>query len=244
MGSCSDCGAKTGVLQKVCTSCMRRKQLEDYNSFIDAFKSRRPDLLEAWETSVKDSRKWEQVQNYLTMIINDEPPKDLLAAYPPDFPSVLLLDQIPSGDKVLAYATGINKGEKADHCIWILTNRNILIARFGFMRRSELRGSELVPIEQITGFEKKQTDRKNNFWEMIISRASNVDGLTTVDEAVATRMLSSYTSNRAKSGSETVPLASSKDPSESLRKLKALLDDGLITQAEFDEKRKRLIDEM
>ena len=244
MGSCSDCGAKTGMLQTVCPNCFRRKQLEDYNSFVNNCKSKRPDLFQAWEKWLEDKGQSEHLKAFIAAITKNEGPKDVLAAYPPEYASAVLLEQIPAGDQVLAYATGINKGEKADHCVWVLTDKSVLITRFGFMRRSELRGSELVPIEQITGFEKRQTDRNNNLWELTISRSSNVDGLGSVDENVATRMLTSYTSNRAKSGSAAASPAPSKDPTESLRNMKALLDDGLITQAEFDEKRKKLLDEM
>lgn len=244
MGSCSDCGTKTGMLQKVCPDCFRRKQLGEYNTFVDSCKSKRPDLFEAWENWLKDKGQSDHLKMFIEAITKNEGPKDVLAAYPPEYAPAILLDQIPAEDKVLAYATGINKGEKADHCIWVLTDNHVLITRFGFMRRSELRGSELVPIEQITGFEKKQTDRTNNMWEMVISRSSNVDGLGSVDETVAARMLSSYTSNRAKSGSKAASPAPSKDPMEALRNMKALLDDGLITQEEFDDKRKKLLEEM
>jgi hypothetical protein len=164
--------------------------------------------------------------------------------YIPRYPSTLLLDQVPTGDKVLAYAQGIDKREKLQDCIWLLTDKNVLIARFSSMSFSEQLGSELVPLEQITGFEKNLTDRKKNLWDMTISRASNIDGITTVDEAVATRMLSSYTKNRSNSGSKETSRPQGKDPVESIRSLKALLDDGLISQAEFDEKRKKLVDEM
>lgn len=244
MGSCSDCGAKTGMLAKVCPNCGRRKQLEDYNSFVDNCKSKRPDLFQAWENWLEDNGQSDHLKAFIAVITKNEGPKNILAAYPPEYAPAVLLEQIPAGDQVLAYATGINRGEKADHCVWVLTDKSVLITRFGFMRRSELRGSELVPIEQITGFEKKQTDRNNNLWELTISRSSNVDGLGGVNENVATRMLSSYTSNRAKSGAAAASPAPSKDPTESLRNMKALLDDGLISQAEFDEKRKKLLDEM
>jgi hypothetical protein len=154
-----------------------------------------------------------------------------------------ILDPIPEGDKVLALASGTNKFGNSDYCYWILTDRNVVIVRYGLMRRNEIRGNELVSLQQISGFEKQQTSRAANTWEIVMTRASNSDGILHVPDVVASEMIAAYNKARGDS-SPASAVREKKDAAESIRNLKSLLDDGLISESEFETKRQKLLDEI
>jgi hypothetical protein len=254
LASCNKCGKKIGFLKGLCDDCQKKFQEEAeresrdlthqaYEDMIKEFKAKRPDLLKAWEKWNKDLGK-QEVSAHMKKLKSKEP-FDAFEVNQ-EGPIVLessIIDPIPVGDRILAIASGINKIGNSDYCYWILTDRNVVIVRYGLMRRTEIRGNELVSLNQISGFERQQTSRSSNLWEMVMTRASNADGILHVEDAVATTMISAYNSAKTKlqGGSSS---SSSKDPAEAIRALKGLLDDGLISQQEFDEKRKKLLEDI
>jgi hypothetical protein len=253
MASCNSCGTKIGFLKGLCEDCQqeaRKKDLREtrdnllagYHQMAEEFGRRRPDLLDVWTKSMSaqgrdpaafqaklktdDVYEWDEMFNAQPVKLEDS-----------------ILDPIPEGDKVLALASGTNKFGNSDYCYWILTDRNVVIVRYGLMRRNEIRGSELVSLQQISGFEKQQTSRAANTWEIVMTRASNSDGILHVPDVVASEMIAAYNKARGDS-SPASAVREKKDAAESIRNLKSLLDDGLISESEFEAKRQKLLDEI
>jgi hypothetical protein len=254
--TCSDCGTKIGFLKGLCDPCQTKAQAKfkrdnrdnnykSYEEMISLFKEKRPDLLKAWENWTRDLGK-QDVSTHMKKLKSDQDFE--IFELNQQGPTVLepsIIDPIPVSDKVLAMASGTNKIGNSDYCYWILTDKNVVIVRYGLMRRTEIRGNELVALNQISGFERQQTSRSSNLWEMVITRASNADGILHVEDAVASNMISAYNAAKADlQGSAGSGPRETKDPADAIRKLKGLLDEGLITQEEFDDKRKKLLEEM
>ena len=254
MASCSECGSKVGFLKSMCDDCAKKKAQADnkesrekliveFETFIEFLKSKRPDLFTSWETFSKNEGK-NDVASHLRLLrsSNDD---DYLKALN-DRPKLLetsIVDPIPPGDRVICMASGINKFGPSDSCFWILTDKHIVIVRYGLIRNHELRGSEVIALDQITGFEKSKTSRNDVVWNLVITRANNTDGVHNVKEAVADAMVTAYNAAKTNLGAAS-GTRQKKDAAESIRNLKGLLDDGLITQEEFDLKRAKLLDEM
>lgn len=216
--------------------------LAAYAEITEDLSNRRPDLLEVWSRSMKSQGRDPEThyQKLRTDEIYDS--HEMYKATPIKL-ETSIVDPIPKDDKVMAFASGTNKFGSSDYVYWILTNKNVVIVRYGLMRRWEIRGSELVSLQQISGFEKQQTSRSENTWEMVMTRASNSDGILHVPDAVATDMIAAYNKARGESSPARV-VQEKKDPAESIRNLKSLLDDGLISESEFGAKRQKLLDEI
>ena len=253
MATCNSCGTKIGFLKGKCEDCQKvenKKNLREtrdnllasYAEMATDLQKRRPDLLEVWTRSMKAQSK--DPEAYFKILKSDEiyDGHELFKATPVKL-EASIVDPIPTDDKVMAFASGTNKFGNSDYVYWILTNKNVVIVRYGLLRRWEIRGSELVSLQQISGFEKQQTSRSENTWEMVMTRASNSDGILHVPDAVATEMIAAYNKARGESSPATV-VQEKKDPAESIRNLKSLLDDGLISESEFEAKRQKLLDEI
>jgi hypothetical protein len=122
----------------------------------------------------------------------------------------------------------------------ILTDRTVHIFSRGVLK-SKTNNYETVPFHQITGIE---LGRKMTWgWMITITRAANTDVLTKIDEPDAKRFVEELKklvpSNSA--GGQTVIQNMAVDPLDQLKKLKELLDAGIVTQEEFDEKKKSLM---
>jgi len=254
MASCSSCGTKIGFTKSMCPDCSKkaaqaemqetRKQLRaEFEAVLAEIKTRRPDFLKAWEAFVKDSGKREVGAHLKLMTSIGDGDWLKVVSEGPTKPEISLLDPIPASDKVLAIASGINKFGPSDTCYWILTDKHIVIVRYGLIRQNELRGSEVVALDQVTGFEKSKTSRGDIVWNLIVTRANNTDGIHNVKEGVATAMVTAFNAAKAKisSGSGS---REKKDAAEAIRSLKSLLEEGLITKAEFEKKRAKLIEEI
>lgn len=254
MAVCSECGSKVGFLKSTCEDCAKKKAQEasretrekltiEFEVFIEEFKAKRPDLFTSWETFVKNEGN-RDVASHLKLLrsTNEE---DFNKAFT-DRPKILetsIMDPIPPGDRVICLASGINKFGPSDSCYWILTDKHIVIVRYGLIRTSELRGTEVIALDQITGFEKSKTSRNDVVWNLVITRANNTDGIFSVNDAVANAMVTAYNAAKTNLGAGS-GTRDKKDAAESIRNLKGLLDEGLISQEEFDLKRAKLLEEM
>lgn len=254
MAVCSECGSKVGFLKSMCEDCAKKKVhadnqesrerlLVEFEAFIKYLKSKRLDLFVSWEALSKNEGK-NDVATQLKLLkssSNDDYLKALT-----DRPRILetsIVDPIPPGDRVICMASGINKFGPSDSCYWILTDKHIVIVRYGLIRTNELRGTEVIALDQITGFEKSKTSRNDVVWNLVITRASNTDGIHGVNDGVANAMVTAYNAAKTNLGAGS-GTRQEKDAAESIRNLKGLLDEGLITQEEFDLKRAKLLEEM
>jgi hypothetical protein len=221
----------------------RERLLVEFEAFIKYLKSKRLDLFVSWEALSKNEGK-NDVATQLKLLkssSNDDYLKALT-----DRPRILetsIVDPIPPGDRVICMASGINKFGPSDSCYWILTDKHIVIVRYGLIRTNELRGTEVIALDQITGFEKSKTSRNDVVWNLVITRASNTDGIHGVNDGVANAMVTAYNAAKTNLGAGS-GTRQEKDAAESIRNLKGLLDEGLITQEEFDLKRAKLLEEM
>jgi hypothetical protein len=77
-----------------------------------------------------------------------------------------------------------------------------------------------------------------------ISRAGNIDSLLGTDKADSeefVQILKKLVNEGAGSGRQTVVMNQAADPLDQLKRLKDLLDAGILTEKEFEEKKKDLM---
>jgi hypothetical protein len=98
---------------------------------------------------------------------------------------------------------------------------------------------EVVPISQVTGLDQTR-ERWALEWShhVQITRANNEDILRKLSEETATKFVDSANAQIAKLSKKNYNAI---DPIEQLTKLASLLEKGLITQEEFDLKKKELL---
>ncbi len=123
----------------------------------------------------------------------------------------------------------------------ILTNRHIHLLGRGILKGSGY--NETTSLGHITGMSRKR-ELAYLGWTISVSRASNVDNLLGVDKhdselfvSAANKLIGSF----APAG-QPVVVNQAIDPLDQLKKLKELLDAGVISQIEFDAKKQSLMD--
>jgi hypothetical protein len=123
----------------------------------------------------------------------------------------------------------------------VLTDRTLHIFSRGMMK-SMTNSYETVPFAQVTGVE---LGRKMGWgWMITVTRAANTDELSRIEESEAKRFteeLKKLVGSHQGNNSQTVIQNVAIDPLDQLKKLKELLDAGIVTQEEFDEKKKSLM---
>ena len=232
---CNSCGgAVDGMFKKVCSACEQKANasrieaaLADrqaaYTESLAKAKKVSPSLVSAWEAMHElMGAKWiaDVGKNERTFV----PVHETLAAL------------IPKGEKVIATAAGIDGTASA---IWAVTENSLIIEVHSILN-GNLKSSEVASLSKITGVESKVFNQVHNNREIIVTRAANVDRLSVVNGKTAEVLVAALNSARQ----ESPRAASSSDPADAIRKLKGLLDDGLITQDEFDKKKASLLEEM
>jgi hypothetical protein len=152
---------------------------------------------------------------------------------------------LDDSEKVLVVLKCLKKWGKlggGEVCTAVLTDKTIHIFSRGMMK-SVNRTHETVPFHTITGIDLK---RKLSFgWIIEFSRAANVDALLKCDETGAhqfvdtlKKLMSEGASNQSNNNASHQPI----NPIDQIKKLAELLEAGIISQSEFDEKKKSLID--
>ena len=125
-------------------------------------------------------------------------------------------------------------------CTIVLTDQQIYL--FSYFGLKQMFNNEAIQFAPITGVELKQT--AINGLEVRISRSGNTDRITQVDRSTAekfTKLLQELISTNQKMSSGHIQ-TSNPDPIEQLQKLKQLLEAGILSEAEYEEKRKLLLD--
>lgn len=146
---------------------------------------------------------------------------------------------IPKNEAVVAAGTGVSGTSSAT---WVVTTESLVI-ELRSIWNGEHKASEVIALKNITGIENKVFNKVHNDREIIVTRAANTDHLSVVKAKVAEMLVEAINGGKnASATNSTTPKAS--DPAEAIRKLKGLLDDGLISQDEFDKKKADLIDKM
>ncbi len=237
--SCQTCnGPVSGLFTKVCEDCQhkanaefaqdsRNKLMDLIDAEVTAARAISPSLVAAFE------KYWALNDTGLEAARNPAvaPPARFLANLP---------ELVPQGEDVVSVATGVQDGI----VFWALTNKNILISRYTLFNNT-FKGSELVPLATITGIESTVVNNVNGSKKIIVTRAANTDEIYGVPAKPAAEFLEAL--NRARQlslGGQTTTQSTGVDPADALRKLKGLLDEGLISADEFEEKRKMILDQL
>lgn len=103
---------------------------------------------------------------------------------------------------------------------------------------------ELIPINTITGFEIKPPKSNDTMWAITITRANNIDTLYSMAPENVIRDFIKKAQAAIASGKVGVNTQSSPTPLERIAVLKKLLEDGVISQEEFERKRSEIISEI
>lgn len=235
---CETCGgAVDGMFKKVCDKCRSEayqqevaEQLEmrqsEFKENLASVKKANPSLATAWEKMFDlTGAKWQpdiaKGEAYYSKMSDD------------------LVRLVPSTETVLAVAKGISVTSSA---IWVVTERSLVIEKRTILNDT-FKGSEVVSLDNITGIESSVVNRATGAVEIKITRAANEDTLFGLVPALADTIVAALNKSKG-AGKTSATNSNSSDPADAIRKLKGLLDDGLISQDEFDKKKADLIDKM
>jgi hypothetical protein len=106
-----------------------------------------------------------------------------------------------------------------------------------------LSNTETIPFGTISGIELKKNIALLGL-EVKLTRANNTDSITNVDKQAApafVKALQDTLASRTNQSGNTIIQNQATDPLDQIKKLKDLLDAGIITQDEFQEKKTELM---
>jgi hypothetical protein len=158
--------------------------------------------------------------------------------------------QMPIGEDVLGAIAGtlINGSVAAYHAFFILTPRAVYISgnAAGFLKSANI--FEEVRLELLTGVSIQKTIAQG--WVVKLTRPGNEDKLIQLTELPSSKFMDLL--NGVLKSSKDTPTgissprreANDADIPEQIRKLGELVSSGLLTQTEFDAKKRELLDRM
>jgi hypothetical protein len=136
-------------------------------------------------------------------------------------------------------------GSKTLPCVAVLTDKSVYLMRKGQVIKNYAKGVENIPLQTVTGFQVKREIGMGTVFE--ITRAGNNDKISWCDSAHAEtfRDLAKEIAENISSqkNSQTV-INQAIDPIEQIKKLKDLLDSDIISQEEYEEKKKKLMEKI
>mgnify|MGYP006282394657 CR=1 FL=1 len=121
-----------------------------------------------------------------------------------------------------------------DRCIYKLTHSN-LTGKLGA-------GNEVIPFAQLTGVERGRVPMGE--FRVMLTRAHNIDDIVHLDERESEAFVAAVRDRMQAAQTPTVTVVKAEvplDPLDQLRKLKELHEAGVVTDAEYEEKRADLI---
>lgn len=188
--------------------------------------------------SSKLAEKYEAAKKYGMQMGSAYPALDLIEPKIPNDEDVLYVlksFQIPKpGTNGLSYGS-----------VMVLTDKSLHVlgkgaGGFG----NQIKRTEVYNFSLITGVSRYK--KLGYGWVIEISRASNIDYYGMLDDEQSEdfyNLMRDLTSKSQQSGGTTV-VTQAVDPMDQLKKLKDLLDAGVISQDEFDDKKKTLMDKI
>lgn len=130
-------------------------------------------------------------------------------------------------------------------CTAVATSKTIYLLREGTFTKSLSAGVESIPLHTVTGISRKRQLMMGTIVE--ISRAGNIDQLIMCNENQADLFITTakniVASASAPSGNTQI-IQQALDPIEQIKKLKGLADEGIISQEEFEAKKRELMDKI
>ena len=159
-------------------------------------------------------------------------------------------NMIPQSEEIVHFAGCSIRGRNAKDTNFVgtivITKKNVYLVKrkFKVFGKADPLTKETMSINQITGldqtFESYLTVKS---FHIRITRANNEDVLYGLTEANASEILEAINIQMNNQGSSNSPVTiNAIDPVEQLTKLAALLEKGLVTQEEFDKKKKELLE--
>jgi hypothetical protein len=152
--------------------------------------------------------------------------------------------KLSTGENPLYILKGAFKGQKGinSFATLVLTDKAIHVFRKVSAFTKKIGSShEVFQFLQVTGVTRS---RKVTWkWVLEFSRAANTDTYYFLDEIQSEEFynLAQKLVSEAQNSSRGTFIQQTLDPLDQIKKLKALLDDGILTQKEFDEKKKELM---
>lgn len=164
-------------------------------------------------------------------------------------PDVNRVEQVLKPDETVLFVMKAGAQEKlangklvnGSRCAAVVTDKSIYLVKQGIVAKSLGAGSESVPLQTITGI---SVTRKLGVGTIIeISRAGNTDQLTYCDPDHAEKWVAAARETLANASSSNggTTVIQQVDPLDQLKKLKELLDAGILTQEEFDAKKQDIM---
>ena len=232
---CESCGgAVDGMFKKVCAGCEAKANA---TRVADALENRKVTyakaLAEAKAISPSLATAWEKMHE----LIEAKWVADIGKNEKPFMPiRETLANLIPKGEKVVAVGQGVSGTSGAN---WAVTEQSLVIELYSIWNGDQ-KSSEVAALSKITGVESKVFNKANNDRSITVTRAANSDQLSVIHAKVAEWLVEALSTDKS-SGSAKQSVS---DPAEAIRKLKGLLDDGLISQEEFDKKKADLLEKI
>jgi hypothetical protein len=172
----------------------------------------------------------------------------------PRLPSLEEIDGIVNtDDKVLSVLKclhaevppgGAKGGRVYLAAVAVVTNRTIYIVSAQGLRSNVTIFSEVIPAHTITGVSTVKDLFPYGFG-VVVTRAGNIDKFSQLDVVHADKWLAAARELLASGGGGgATNIVQTLDPLDQLKKLKDLLDAGILSQAEFDEKKQALMDKI
>jgi|688.fasta_scaffold687640_1 hypothetical protein len=157
---------------------------------------------------------------------------------------------IPASEEIIHFAGCSIRGRNSKDTNFVgtivITEKNVYLVKrkFKIFGKPDPLTKESMAISQITGldqtFEQYLTVKS---FHIRITRANNEDVLYGLAETSASEIIETINNQMNKGGpSNNSVTINAIDPIEQLTKLAALLDKGLVTQEEFDKKKKELLE--
>jgi len=152
--------------------------------------------------------------------------------------------KVPADEKPLHILKGVFRGQKGinSFATLVLTDKAIHVFKKVSAWTKKIGSShEVFHYSLVTGV----TRSRKVMWKWMLefSRAANTDTYVFLDENQSEEFynLTQKLVSEAQNSSKGTFIQQTLDPLDQIKKLKALLDDGILTQKEFDEKKKDLM---
>jgi len=146
---------------------------------------------------------------------------------------------IGESEKVISILKGWKAGSQP--CTLVLTDQKLY--SFSYLLVKFMSNTETIPFGTISGIELKQNLMLLGL-EVKLTRASNTDTITNVNKKSApafVKALQDTLASRTNQKGSTITQNQATDPLDQIKKLKDLLDAGVITEVEFQDKKKDLM---
>lgn len=182
--------------------------------------------------------KYNEAKQPFNTYKSSHPSLEAIASYIPDDEEVL---QVIKGTRMAA------RGQVSSQAfvVMVLTNKSLHVLGKPTALFDKVKQSEVYNFAMITGVTRAKKMMLG--WAIEISRASNVDTYVQMEEGDSEafyNILRDLVAEAQKGGGGTTTVINQVDPMDQLKKLKDLLDAGILSQEEFEEKKKALLDKI